>query len=206
MFYQIGLANANLCHIILQFGDYIQLMITREYQFLGLLHDVGHLFLSLSFPIIEEHIVHDDICHRIFLQHMFPKIRRFITTIRIHRVSSALSVGQSLIKGHKVGFIKCQLGGKEHIILIYCKVSQTSAKAQQRVFWIPVFFVLLLSIVFGSLPSPWVLQLKSKERDAVHIEHHINLLPRFQNRISLLACERELILAVLYMRKCAVSS
>ena len=157
MFYQIGLANAKLCHIILQLGHYVQLMITREYQFLGILHDVGHLLLGLSFPIIKEHIVHDDVSHRILLQHMFPKIRRLITTIRIHRVSCTLSVGQSLIKGHEIGFVKCQLGGKEHFILIYSKVSQTSAKAQQRIFWIPVFFVLLLSIVFGSLPSPWVL-------------------------------------------------
>ena len=205
MLNQIGLSNTYLCYILLQLRYHIQLMITGEYQLLGILHDVSHLLLCLGFIIVEQHIVHDNVCHYIFLQDMFPHVTGLIP-IGIHRVSSPLSFSQSLVEGHEESLVQIQSGSEEHLILIQREVSQAASILHQGFLRVPVFSVLLLPIISCSLMCPGILQFKCEQGNTIHIEHHVQLFAWLQHSICLLTSQRELVLPVLHMRLCTVSS
>ena len=167
MLYQIGLSYTHPSNVLFQLRHYVQLVVAGEYQLLGVLHDVRHLLLRLCLIVVEQHIVHDDVCHRVLLQHLFPEVGGLVA-LRVHGVPCTLPLCQSSVEGHEERLAQIQAGGEEHLVFVEREVSQTTSILQQRLLRVSVFPVLLLSVVSGCLMCPGILQLKCKQRDAVN--------------------------------------
>ena len=91
--YQIGLSDAHAGHVLLQLCHHVQLVVAGKNQFLGILHHMCHLLLSLGLAVVKQHIVHDDVGHRVPLQNLFPHVGGLVASDLVHRVACSLSIG-----------------------------------------------------------------------------------------------------------------
>ena len=159
-----------------------------------------HFLLCLCLIIVKQHIVHDDICHHVFLQHLFPQVTCLIS-IWVHGVACALAIRQTSVEGHEERLIQIQSRSEEHLILIQREMRQAATILQHRLLRIALCtLVLLLSVIARRLVCPRILQFKGKKGNAIYIQSHIQLQPRIHLREGLLPCQRELVLLILQMR------
>ena len=125
-------------------------------------------------------------------------------SVWVHGVSLSLSVGQSFVEGHEIGFLAAQFRGEEHLILVHGEVGEASPEVEYGVALAAVFLVLPLSVVCRRLVCPRVFQLEGHQWQSVDEHHHVNLVAWRENRVSLLSCHRELVCGIFLLRGVAV--
>ena len=103
-----------------------------------------------------------------------------------------------MVEGHKVCLVEVEPCGEVHFVLVHSEMCQAASEFQQGVFGIAVFLILFLAVIAGCLMRPRILELKREERQAVHVKHHVYLIARMQNGVSLLTGDGELVLGIFY--------
>ena len=128
---EIGLPHSLFSHVTHQLAHHVQLMIARENEFLGVLHDVRHLLLGLGFVVVKAHVVHDDVGYGVLLQDLFPHIRGLVATLGIHGIARALAVGQAFVERHEIGLIQVESRGEKHLVLVHGEVRKATSEVEQ---------------------------------------------------------------------------
>ena len=201
---EVALPDAVLRHVAQKLVHHVQLVVAREDELLHVLHHVRNLLAALRLAVVEERVVLDDVRDRRLRQHALPEVGR-LESVRVVGIPRALSVGQPLVEWHERRLLPRKSRGEEHLVLVEREVRKAPPEVQERVARIAVLAVLLLPVVARRLARPRVLQLEGEERQAVHENHHVELVAGMAQRERLLARDGELVLREVLPRRRAVA-